>query len=200
MNRERHPDREKWNRKYREKVVPDFSSSALFFALEEKVSPTNLLDGDVLELACGASGTALALAHQGRRVMAVDISDVGIDLLIEESKRQNLADKIEPVKADLIGWFPPRKGFSLVICSFYWDRRVFEHACRWVMPGGYLAWEAFSLEEQKYRSRFPAIYCTKENEPESLLPESFTIIECRTIDDGRSASKRLIARRRTIQG
>nr|VFK53345.1 MAG: Methyltransferase domain-containing protein [Candidatus Kentron sp. TUN]VFK69678.1 MAG: Methyltransferase domain-containing protein [Candidatus Kentron sp. TUN] len=189
-----HPDRTRWNKKYRERIISDFSPSALFSAFSETIPPGAIPPGDVLELACGASGTALALASQGRQIMAVDVSDVGLALLAEEIEKHDLVGKIQLVQDDLVTWSPPRGDFALVICSFYWDRIVFGYAHELVMPGGYIAWEGFSPACVKYRSASP--YAMQEEEPLALLPKSFAVIECRDVDDGKSiVSRRLIAKR-----
>nr|VFJ75986.1 MAG: Methyltransferase domain-containing protein [Candidatus Kentron sp. FW] len=193
-NLENHFDRDKWNKKYREKTITDFPPSALFTAFSEKISLADIPDGDVLELACGVSGTALELARRGQRILAVDVSDVGLELLAEEIKRRGLDDRIECVLADLPAWVPPRRDLALVICSFYWDRAVFGYACELVAPDGYLAWEGFSPLHKKYKP--DSKHTMDEDEPLSLLPASFTVIEHRDVDDGRSTvSRRLIARR-----
>ncbi|MBT8419788.1 MAG: class I SAM-dependent methyltransferase [Gammaproteobacteria bacterium] len=172
------------------KIYYRFSAFCSIYGFFEKSSP------------CGCPGWRcpgtglwpLALARQGRRVMAVDVSDVGLALLAGEIKKQDLGDIIELVTVDLVTWSAPRSNFSLVMCSFYWDRTVFEYAHELVMPGGYLIWEGFSPLHLKYKP--DAKHTMREGEPHSLLPVSFTIVECRDVDDGKSTvSRRLIARR-----
>nr|VFJ87013.1 MAG: Methyltransferase domain-containing protein [Candidatus Kentron sp. LFY] len=186
-------DRDKWNKKYRRKAIADFPPSALFRAFSERIPFADIPKGDVLELACGLSGTALAFARRGRKVLAVDVSDVGMARLADEARKQGLDDLIEPVTDDLVTWIPSRRDFALVICSLYWDKRVFGYAHELVKPQGYLAWEGFSPLCKKYRS--DSKYVMGEDEPLSLLPASFTVIEHRDVDNGGSTvSRRLIAR------
>ena len=189
-----HFDRDKWNKKHREKRITAFLHSALFAAFSEKIPLAGIPEGDVPELACGLSGTALALARQGRRVFAVDVSDVGLALLAEEVTRQGLDDRIACVLADLPVWVPPRSDFALVICSLYWDKRVFGYAHELVTPQGYLAWEGFSPLHKKYKP--DSGYTMGDDEPLSLLPASFSVIEHRDVDNGKNTvRRRLIAQR-----
>nr|VFK14302.1 MAG: Methyltransferase domain-containing protein [Candidatus Kentron sp. LPFa]VFK30167.1 MAG: Methyltransferase domain-containing protein [Candidatus Kentron sp. LPFa] len=191
--REDHFDRNKWNQKYREKSITDFPPSALFTDFSGKIPLAELPEGDVLELACGVSGTALKLARQGRRVLAADVSDVGLAQLSAEIEKRGLGDRIDLLQADLVSWSAPRRDFALVICSFYWDRTVFGYAHDLVMPGGILAWEGFSPLHLKYKP--DSKHAMGKDEPLSLLPKSFTVIECRDVDDGHAVSRRLIAKR-----
>ena len=68
-----HPDRIKWNAKYAAGFVPSFRPNPLAARALALVLP----DGPVADLACGPSGSALLAAEQGRRVTAVDVSEVG---------------------------------------------------------------------------------------------------------------------------
>ena len=63
-----------------------------------------LPDGPVADLACGPSGAALMAAEQGRRVTAVDVSEVALGLLGAEAGRRGLGHLITlvPVAAILV--------------------------------------------------------------------------------------------------
>ena len=63
-------------------------------------SAVDLPDGPVADLACGASGTALLAAAHGRRVTAVDVSEVALGMLGAEAAPDEFAR------------FPPRLSFS----------------------------------------------------------------------------------------
>jgi SAM-dependent methyltransferase len=188
-----HADRVKWNAKYSAVAEPTFAPHTICAA----GLALGLPEGRVLELACGPSGNALALAQAGRHVTAVDISDVGLRILGKEAQRRGLGDRIALVDADLGSFRPEPRAFALVLCTHYWDRGVFDVACGAVAAGGVLAWVTFSLDERKYRPTFRPEWCVGEGEPASLLPEGFTVIEQASLDDGRSATRRLLARRRS---
>ena len=72
-----HPDRIKWNAKYGTGFVPSFRRHPLAV----RALALGLPDGPVADLACGPSGSALVAAEQGRRVTAVDVSEVALGLL-----------------------------------------------------------------------------------------------------------------------
>jgi len=97
--------------------------------------------GLALDFACGSGRHALFLAEHGWRVIAVDGSPVGVQLLLDESRRRGLGELITAEVADLEGpgYAIPPDGFDLV-CDFYFLQRD-----RWddlraaVRPGGRFA-------------------------------------------------------------
>lgn len=183
-------DRQKWNARYRD-GTPDFASHPLVAAALAAGVP----DGPVLELACGPSGSALALAAAGRRVVALDVSDVALAQLRAEAARRGLAKLVQPLEADLAAYTLPPAAFALVLATRFWDPAAFRAAAAAVFRGGLLAWETFTLAEQRYRPGFPAAFCLADGEPATLLPDDFTVLETRDLDDGASATRRLLARR-----
>ena len=79
----------------------------------------------VADLACGPSGSALLAAEQGRRVTAVDVSEVALGLLGAEARRRGLDHLITLVHADLSGWAPEPRSYALVLAIGFWDAAVF---------------------------------------------------------------------------
>ncbi|MFB4306755.1 methyltransferase domain-containing protein [Actinomadura sp. GTD37] len=183
-----HPDRLRWNAKYGD--APALSSA---HPLAERALALPLPDGGVLDLASGPSGSALLAAAAGRRVTAVDISEIALDRLGAEARRHGLDSLITPVQSDLGAWLPEPPGYALVLCTGFWDRSVFERAARAVLPGGLLGWEAFTEDVRRDRPRIPAEWCLAPGEPASLLPDGFTVLH--EADDPRTAKRRLLARR-----
>ena len=154
-----------------------------------------------MELACGVSGNALALAMGGREVLAVDVSDVALGRLKAEAQARGVSDRINSVQADLAMWRPPEdRRFALVLCDMYWDRTVFEYAWPVVEEGGLIAWQAFNTDQVKYRPTIRLKFCLQYGEPGSLLPEGFTMVAEQDVDDGHRAVRRLIARREGENG
>ena len=133
-----HPDRIKWNAKYASGFVPSFRPNPLAARALALVLP----DGPVADLACGPSGSALLAAEQGRRVTAVDVSEVALGLLGAEARRRGLDHLITLVHADLSGWAPEPRSHALVLATGFWDAAVFAAAAAAVADGGLLAWEA----------------------------------------------------------
>ena len=128
-----HPDRERWNTRYEGRDLASFEPHPVAV----RALSLGLPDGPVADLACGLGGSALLAAAAGRRVTAVDISDVALGLLAEEASRRGLGDLITVVQADLAVWRPEPGGYALVLCTGFWDRAVFSAGRRSPpRPGG----------------------------------------------------------------
>jgi len=186
-----HRDRIKWNAKYGAGFVPSFRPSPLVVRALALVLP----DGPVADLACGPSGSALLAAEQGRRVTAVDVSEVALGLLGTEARRRGLGDLITLVHADLSGWAPEPQSYALVLGIGFWDAAVFRAAAGAVTDGGLLAWEALTAEALRGHPGLPPEFCVGPGEPASLLPGDFTLID--QSDVPRRTRRRLLARAMT---
>jgi SAM-dependent methyltransferase len=180
-----HPDRLRWNAKYEAGRGPSHAHP-----LAERALSLEMPDGEVLDLASGPSGSALMAAATGRAVTAVDISEIALRRLLATARERGLASSITPVQADLGAWRPGPEGYALVLCTGFWDRGVFGRAAGAVLPGGLLAWEAFTEEARRARPSLPAEWCLGAGEPASLLPDGFTVLE--QADD--SGKRRFLAR------
>jgi hypothetical protein len=188
-----HPDRLRWNARYQARVASlrphELAAAALGHPLP---------DGPVLELASGASGSALALAAAGRQVTVVDISDVALARLDDEAGRRGLRGAIEIVHADLTRWRPAgRPAYALVLCAGYWDPAVFGWAAAAVAAGGVLGWQALTQAARAARPRLPADWCLRPGEPATLLPPGFTVLDQRDRPGagGPGGWRQLLARR-----
>jgi hypothetical protein len=184
-----HPDRLRWNAKY----GAGFSASFEPHPVAVKALALALPTGPVLELASGPSGSALLAAASGRRVVAVDASDVGLGLLWHEADRRGLGELITLVHADLSVWRPEPGRYALVLCTGFWDRDLFPAAAAAVASGGLLGWEAYTDETLRERPSFPVAWCLMAGEPASLLPVGWQTL--RQIDLP-GAKRRLLARAR----
>jgi hypothetical protein len=186
-------DRLRWNDRYaRAGYTPSFAPHPL----AELALGMPLPAGPVLELAAGPSGSALLAAGQGRRVIAVDASDVALGLLAAEARRRRLARLVTLVHADLTGWQPPPgQRYAMVMCTGYWDRAVFGVATDVVAAGGLLGWEALTLAARRDHPRMPADWCLQAGEPASLLTPGFEVISQRDIGPEPAVRRQLLARR-----
>ncbi|MFC4001202.1 methyltransferase domain-containing protein [Prauserella oleivorans] len=160
-----HPDRLRWNARYAGSV-PTFTPHPLV----ARALAAGLPDGPVLELACGRSGSALELAAAGRRVVAVDVSDVALGQLAAEAHRRGLAAVITCVQADAGECRPQPGGYALVLATRFWDEHVFDAGARAVSPGGLLAWEALAQGED------PRPYHVPHGELAHRLPPGYTVV------------------------
>jgi SAM-dependent methyltransferase len=187
-----HPDRLRWNARYLTGPGVSFRPHPL----AEQALSLDLPDGPVADLACGPSGSALLAAASGRRVTAVDISDVALGLLAGEAARRGLGDLITCVQADLADWRPKAGGYALVLCIGFWDRAVFPAAAGAVVAGGALGWEAFTADARRVRPGLCPAWCLERGEPASLLPPGYAAADVRDLpDDEHGTRRRLLARR-----
>jgi SAM-dependent methyltransferase len=192
-----HPDRLRWNARYDASAGPLRPHDLAVAALRGLLPGGPLPDGPVLELACGPSGSALAAAAAGRRVTAVDISDVALGRLRAAAGRRGLLDKIDIVHADLTRWRPAQTPYALVLCTGYWDRAVFGWAAAALAGGGVLGWQALTEAARVARPGLPAQWCLGPGEPATLLPPGFTVLsqEDRPGAGAPGTWRRLLARR-----
>jgi SAM-dependent methyltransferase len=184
-----HADRIRWNAKWAAGSAPSFTPHPL----AARALALDLPGGPVADLACGPSGTALLAAAHGRRVTAVDVSEVALGLLGDEARRRGLAHLITLVHADLSAWSPEPGSHALVLCTGFWDAAVFRAAAAAVTDSGLLAWEALTTEARQTHPGLPPEFCVGPGEPASLLPGDFNLID--QADAPRHARRRLLARR-----
>src|SRR6516165_10100942 len=118
---EDHPDRLRWNARYAGGFVPSFAPHPLAV----RALALDLPDGPVADLACGASGNALLAAARGRRVTAVDVSELALGMLSDEARRRGLESLVTLIHADLAAWPLRPRSYALVLCTGWWDRDVF---------------------------------------------------------------------------
>jgi SAM-dependent methyltransferase len=182
-----HPDRLRWNERYAG-APPTFEPHPL----ARTAMTAGLPDGPVLELACGRSGSALLLAEAGRRVTAVDISDLALTQLAAEARRRGLADRIECIEADIASRDHGQERYALVLATHFWDPAAFAAACRAVMPAGLLCWEALAADPKADGAAQP--WRVVHGDLSSQLPRRFTVLEERLVVSGGKRSTRLLAR------
>ena len=189
---EGHPDRLRWNARYAGGFVPSFSPHPLAV----RALAMDLPDGPVADLACGASGTALLAAARGRRVTAVDISELALGMLGDEARRRGLESLVTLIHADLAVRPLRPRSHALVLGTGFWARDVFIAAAGAVMAGGLLGWEAFTAEARRTRPDLSPDWCLAPGEPASLLPAGFTVLDQHDRPDRHGPMRRqLLARR-----
>lgn len=184
-----HPDRLRWNARYGSHFAATFEPHPLAV----RALSLRLPDGPVLELACGPSGSALLAAVAGRRVTAVDVSDVALGLLAAEARRRRLDGVVSTVTADLASWQVGRAGYALVLCTGFWERAVFSKAAAAVAARGLIAWEAFTTAALRAHPRMPPQWCLQPGEPASLLPAGFEVLSQQDVPGNK---RQLLARRK----
>ena len=182
-----HSDRLRWNARFSSEP-PVFDPHPLVGA----ALTAGLPDGSVLELACGRSGSALTLAATGRRVVAVDVSDIALAQLAAEAERRGLTARVECILADAAKFDPGEERLAFVLATYFWDAAAFTAACTAVMAGGLLGWEALSTGPDAERNAGP--WRIRHGELSSRLPGRFTVLDEQEIVSGAKRSTRLLAR------
>jgi len=185
-----HADRIRWNAKWAAGPAPSFTPHPLAV----RALALDLPEGPVADLACGPSGAVLLAAAQGRRVTAVDVSEVALGLLGQEARRRGLSQLVTLVHADLAAWSPEPGRYALVLGTGFWLSAVFAAAAAAVADGGLLAWAALTAEARRAHPELPPQWCLAPGEPASLLPPGFTLIDQSDVP-GR-ARRQMLARRR----
>ena len=185
-----HPDRIRWNARYAAGAAPSFTPHPLAV----RALALDLPDGPAADLACGPSGSALLAAAHGRRVTAVDVSEVALGLLGEEARRRGLGHLITAVQADLAAWSPEPRSYAVLLCTRFWLAPAFAAAAAGVADGGLLAWQAYTAGGLQSHPSLDPRWCLAPGEPASLLPAAFALI-----DQGEAADRgqRLMLARRT---
>jgi tellurite methyltransferase len=134
-------DRVKWNRKYEERIMLMIEPTA---NSRLKELSTHLTGGKALDLACGLGGNSLFLARMNYYVEAIDISDVAIDYIQEQSNMHHLS--IVPRLFDLTELNKlnfQKKSFDLVVITNYLDRSLFPIVKEIIKENGYFFMETF---------------------------------------------------------
>jgi len=100
-----------------------------------------LPDGRALDVATGTGRNAVFLAEHGYEVDAVDRSQAGLEVAVENARDRGVADRLNPVRADLEEYAFPVDAYDVVTISFYRaiDRLPGVKAA--LKPGGVLFFE-----------------------------------------------------------
>ena len=144
------PDREKWDRRYREGA---YSTRKHPSALLMEWLPKLAIDAETpraIDLACGIGRNTLYLAQQGWRVNAVDISGVALEKLaaaatddLDVHCTEMDLETGQPWPADLMAAGP----FDLALMIRYTNLHLVGRVLEILQPGGYLLAEAHRVTE-----------------------------------------------------
>lgn len=130
---------QKWNQRYKDKLVCDqLPASVLELNKSLLVSKGNALD-----LACGLGGNAVFLAEQGYEVTALDYSEVALEKLALFANQKNLS--ITTSLLDLETQSICSDRFDVVVVSYYLHRELFPELFRILKQGGLLFYQTFSV-------------------------------------------------------
>jgi SAM-dependent methyltransferase len=142
--------------------------------------------GSALDVGCGEGGDAIWLAQQGWGVTAVDISEVAIERARSHAAAagDDVARRIEWVRADLEQWDPPVARFDLVSVQFMHLPSavrvpLYDRLASAVAPGGILlvvGHHPSDLETSVRRPPIPDFLFTAEQVADRL-GEGWTLLD-----------------------
>ena len=104
-----------WDERFRRGEYPTEPDPA---ALLERWAD-RLPDGRALDVATGTGRNAVYLAEQGYEVDAVDRSRVGLEITMGNASDRGVADRVNPIQADLTEYGFPTDAYDVVTVSFY---------------------------------------------------------------------------------
>jgi cyclopropane fatty-acyl-phospholipid synthase-like methyltransferase len=97
----------------REDVAYGLQPSAELAAYLAQVKPR----GEAIDLGAGAGRDTLALAKAGLTVRAVDLSDRGLDRVVERARRMRLLDRVTTIVGDARRVDLPERTFSVIVAT-----------------------------------------------------------------------------------
>ena len=163
-------DRRRWNERYSQRRPESYGrADAAVVSWAERAQK-----GAALDLAAGTGGNSLALARRGFEVTAVDVSDVSLEILRRRARDEGVLEGLHLVRADLDQWTPPPGAFQLVVCARFLSRPLCPAIVDALAPGGLLLFQTFTERLLEERPNFPADFCLRDGEPQSLFPD----LEC----------------------
>ena len=126
----------RWNERFsRREETHDFKPAPPLAAAIAGVSP-----GTALDIACGAGRHAIFLAERGWRVIAVDGSRIGIELMLAEAGARHCRDRIEAHVGDLESnpaeFAIKPDGYDLIADCYFLHRPLFPAIRSGVRPDG----------------------------------------------------------------
>jgi tellurite methyltransferase len=133
--------RTKWNSKHKERLS-QLKEAAVNPRLMNLSAYLN--GGTALDIACGLGGNSLFLARLNYQVEANDISDVAINFVQEQARRNGLnihSRACDLTELDRIEW--QDHTFNLVVMTYYLDRSLFPMVKSLIQQDGYFFMETF---------------------------------------------------------
>ena len=132
------PTREKWDKIY--------SKSREQVAAATTVVRENLHllpdSGVGLELACGLAANSFALAGQGFKMDAWDISTVAVEQVNQRAAAEGMS--VSAVARDVVEQPPEPAHYDLVVVSHFLDRSITGSIINCLKPGGLVFYQTFS--------------------------------------------------------
>ncbi|WNF35056.1 class I SAM-dependent methyltransferase [Bacillaceae bacterium IKA-2] len=146
----------------------------------------HLTGGSALDFACGLGANSLFLAEIGYEVQALDISDVAIQHIKEEAKKQKLP--VHACVGDLTDWSNlnlQKSSFDLVVITYYLDRLTFPFVKSIIKEDGYLFMETFYLSPRNETKGVSDQYKLRSSELLSVFGDWQVLYYEENVQEGR---------------
>ena len=137
--------RQKWDERYTEFDPNDRRRPTPFV---KSCLPRLPVEGLALDIAAGAGRHSLALARHGLQVDAIDISGQGLQLIRQRALEARFdVNQIRLILADIETAWPLKAQYNVILVSFFLYRPLFPIIKRCLLPGGWLIYETFTVEQ-----------------------------------------------------
>jgi len=123
-----------------------------------------LSGGRALDVACGRGRHTLWLARLGYKVDAVDISYEGLRGLADVLEREEMADRVRLIHADLEHWRPKSTCYDLILVTRYLNRDLLTTFGQALRPQGLVLYRTFHTDWLKIHPEFTAAYMLQPGE------------------------------------
>ncbi len=130
--------REKWDRIY-SKNRQQISSATAVVRENLHLLPES---GIGLELACGLAANSFALAGQGFKMDAWDISPVAVEQVNQRAEADGAT--VSATALDVVEQPPEQGHYDLVVVSHFLDRSIITAIINCLKPGGLVFYQTFS--------------------------------------------------------
>lgn len=130
-------DADRWNARYAGQPLADPRRPD---ALTDDLEPLVPTAGRALDVACGAGGQTLWLAHRGLAVLALDVSDGAVAMTTAAVERESLTERVDTRVVDLDDGLPEPPDapaeFDVIVCQRFRARHLYGAFVERLTPGG----------------------------------------------------------------
>ncbi len=145
MKRSTHPDRRRWNEKYRREGFEAFAKEPSPWLKQHESLLMEQAKGLALDVAAGNGRNAFYLASLGFEVKALDISDVAIQWIRDQAqqRRVNVQANWTNLETEALG----NEEYEVLVNFNYLQRSTFTGLKAALRPGGLLIFETMTTDQ-----------------------------------------------------
>ena len=166
-------DKEKWEQKYIDKpqLLEFREASAVVQRFGCRGAGERALD-----LACGTGRNTLHLAGEGFEVDAIDIAAAAIEVLMVDALRQGVAERIDPIEADLDDYNFKSERYELIVMCNYLDRALISRTKGALKKGGLYVVETYMADVENEKRDSKASNLLQSGELKEIFAEGFKVV------------------------